>query len=109
MPNDFKKPIGKWIEEEEQVDRVVHSFDPTTRQITQETVSEAKKVRVIYEQIRTEGTFCQDLQHEWMVLDSHKYTIKCKKCPMCKTILVGQQYIDQKGHVRSRGNDRIIA
>lgn len=110
MPNEkFNKPTNKWIEETEDVERVVNNYDPETRKITQETVIEHQKVKVIYEKTILDGMFCPDFEHVWKIIDSHKYIIKCKKCPLHKHISPGNEYIDQDGHVRSRSNDSVIA
>lgn len=109
MAEKFKKPLGKWIEEEENVERVVKTFDPVTKHVGEETVIAKQKVRVIYEKTLLENMFCPDFTHEFFVIDSHKYIIKCKKCPLHKHIMPGREYIDAEGHVRLRSNDVVIA
>lgn len=110
MTNDkFDKPINKWITEEEQTTNIVNNFDPLTRKITQEEKTETKKVKVIYEETSIDANFCQNKTHIWHVIDSHKYIIKCKRCPLHKHISPGNEYIDQDGHVRLRSNDTVIA
>lgn len=106
---EFKKPLGKWLEEEEQVERVVNTFDPTTKKIKTETKIEKEKIRVMYERVSSDLTFCKSFEHEWYVFDHHKYIIKCHKCPLMKYIRPGDEYIDQEGHVKSRNNDSLIA
>lgn len=105
----FSKPLGKWIEEDQKVDRVVQSFDPTTKKVTEEIVTDTQKVKVMYEKTILDSVFCNDFTHEFIVIDSHKYIIKCKKCPLHKHIMVGQEYIDSNGNVRLRSNDMVIA
>jgi len=109
LSQKFNKPIGKWINEEEDVERVVRSFDPVARKITEETKVEKQKVKVIYEKPTIDGMFCPEFTHEFRIIDSHKYIIKCKKCPLHKHISVGNEYIDSDGHVRLRNSDTIIA
>lgn len=106
---EFKKPIGKWLNEEEESEGVIRTFDPRTRKISEEKVVEKKEVRVIYEKTKIDGEFCGEFEHVWKIIDSHKYIIKCKNCPLHKHISPGREYIDQEGHVRLRSNDSIIA
>lgn len=110
MPNEkFNKPVGKWISEEEDVERVVRSFDPKTKKVSEETVVEKQKVKVRYDETTIESLFCHPFTHSFILIDSHKYIIKCKKCPLHKHISPGNEYIDQDGHVRLRSNDIVIA
>jgi len=112
MPNEekkFDKPLGKWIEETEKIERVVNTFDPISKKITTEKKLEDHKVKVMYERIAGEASFCKNFEHEWMVYDHHRYIIKCKKCPLMKYIRPGDEYIDQEGHVKSRDDDHLIA
>jgi hypothetical protein len=108
MPK-FDKPIGKWITEEEEVTRPVHHFDPATRKITTEEETKKEKVRVIYERTLPEFNVCKDFEHDFRVVDSHKYIIRCKKCPVNKHIMPGVEYIDKEGHVRRRFDDVMVA
>ena len=105
----FNKPTNKWITEQEDVESVVKSFNPKTKELTEETVVEKKEVKVIYEKTKVEGQICSEFEHVWKIIDSHKYIIKCKNCPLHKHIQPGREYIDQEGHVRLRSNDSIIA
>ena len=77
---EFKKPIGKWITEEEDVERIVRSFDPLTKTISEETVIEKQKVKVRYDKTVLDGIFCPDFTHVFHIVDSHKYIIKCRNC-----------------------------
>lgn len=104
-----KKVYGKWIEEEEPVERVVKTFDPETKKLGEETVIEKQKVKVIYEKFRNEWSMCKEFEHEWHVTDSHAYIISCKNCPLKKHIMPGREFIDQEGHVRLREGNDIIA
>lgn len=106
---EFDKPLGKWIEETEQIENVVRTFDPETKKLKEETVLEDKKVKVIYEKTSIDDIFCHPFTHEFILIDSHKYIIKCKKCPLHKFISVGNEYIDKEGKVRARSNDAVIA
>lgn len=105
----FDKPIGKWITEEEDVERVVKTFDPITRKVGEETVIEKEKVRVRYDKTSLDSMFCKDFTHVFRIIDSHNYVIKCKNCPLHKHIQPGTEYIDKDGHVRLRSNDTVIA
>lgn len=107
--NDFNKPVGKWIEETEQIERVVNSYDPQTRKITSETITENNKVKVIYEKTLLENNFCRNSEHIFKIIDSHKYIVKCQKCPLHRRISVGNEYIDSYGHIRRRDDDSIVA
>ena len=112
MPKDekkFGKPLGKWIEETEKIERPVHIFDPTTKKIQTEIRIEDQKVKVMYERVANELNFCRNFEHEWYVFDHHKYIIKCRKCPLMKYIRPGDEYIDEDGHVKSRDNHHLIA
>ena len=110
MPQkQFDKPLDKWVEEEEDVERVNNIFNPETRKITQETVIEKQKFKVRYDRVVGDFKTCTPFEHEWFVSDSHKYIISCRKCPLNKHIMPGREYIDPDGHVRSRDNDLLIA
>lgn len=109
MTEEFTKPLNKWIEEEEPVERVVKIFDPQTKKLSEETVIEKQKVKVIYEKTVNEWKMCNAFEHDWIVTDSHAYIISCKKCPLKKHIMPGREYIDQEGHVRLRDGNQLIA
>lgn len=106
---EFTKPLGKWIEETEQVEKVETTFDPQTKKITTEKKLEDQKVRVMYERVSNDLRFCKNFKHEWYVFDHHKYILKCKKCPLMKYIRPGDEYIDKDGHIKSRNDDHLIA
>lgn len=105
----FKKPLGKWITEEEDVERIVNTFDPSTKKITTETITEKQKIKVMYEKTLLEGMFCPNFHHNFKIIDSHNYVIKCKNCPLHKHISPGNEYIDSEGKVRSRETDEQVA
>jgi hypothetical protein len=109
MPNDYAKPLNKWIEEEEEYRRIENSFDINTKEFSEKEVTDKRKVRVIYERPTLDEMLCKDFEHEFIVIDSHNYIIKCKKCPLHKHIMPGEEYIDKEGHVRLRSNDVLIA
>lgn len=109
MPNEFPKKTGKWLDEDEQVESVKQTFNPRTRELTEEKVVEPKKVKVMYEIKTLESLFCRDFEHEWIIYDSHLYIIKCKNCPLKKHIMPGIEFIDVDGHIRRREDDTIIA
>lgn len=110
MPNEkFNKPTNKWITEEEEINKVVNTFDPVTKKLAQIEVIEKHPVKVMYEKTILDGMFCPDFTHVFHIIDSHKYIIKCKNCPLHKHISPGNEYIDQEGHVRLRSNDSVIA
>ena len=109
-PNEkFNKPIGKWITEEEDFERVVNTFNPVTKKVSQETITEKQKVKVRYDRTSLDAMFCPDFTHVFRVIDSHNYVIKCKNCPLHKHIQPGTEYIDKDGCVRLRSNDSVIA
>ena len=109
-PNEkFDKPIGKWITEEEDFERVVNTFNPVTKKVSQETVTEKHKVKVRYDRTSLDAMFCPDFTHEFHIVDSHNYVIKCRKRPLHKHIQPGTEYIDKDGCVRLRSNDTVIA
>jgi len=108
MTKKFKKPLGKWIKEEEEVTNTINVFNPKTGQLTQEEQTTKKKVDVVYEKRTTDYNFCKDFEHEFYIIDHHKYVVKCKNCPIHHHIQPGIHYIDKDGHVRLRSNDMVI-
>ncbi len=89
--------------------RIVKTFNPVTKKVGEETVTEKQKVRVRYDRTELDSMFCPDFTHVFRVVDSHNYVIKCKNCPLHKHIQPGTEYIDKDGHVRLRSNDTVIA
>lgn len=99
----------EWVEETELVDVPKIDYDLDTRKIVNTVVKEPKKFQVRYDRLKIDDNFCTDFNHEWKVVDSHKYIIKCKNCPLNKKIMPGIEYIDAHGHVRNKETDKVVA
>jgi len=107
--SEFTKQLDKWVTEKEEIETPISSFDPSSGKISPNVERSYKDTRVIYEKIKDTINFCDDFTHVWAILDNKKYIIKCKHCPLCKHIQVGQEYIDADGHIRRRSNDSLVA
>lgn len=108
MSKDFDRPLDQWVDETREVDQPTAGFDPVTKTVRNVRTEKVKvAVPTRYTRTSVAATLCPSGEHQYRVIDKHRYVAACRQCPTRRFYRPAYETI-KDGHFIDRATNSII-
>ncbi len=106
--SEFKKPVGEWIDEYQEVEKLDFIIDEANKTIKPKLTTKKVPIKTQYLKTTESSIDCGNMNHNYYMLDRHKHIAKCRNCAKHRFLRAVYETINSEGHIIDRKTKLLI-